>query len=57
MQFIKLYGTDIKTFYAFQQSVLACAGNLTYGLRLQMNMGDVDVGCALLDYFEKTEGY
>ena len=57
MQFIKLYGTDIKTFYAFQQSVRACAGNLTYSLRLQMDMGDVDVGCALLDYFEKTEGY
>ena len=32
--------TDIKTLYAFQTHVRAYAGNLTYGVRLQMDVGD-----------------
>ena len=40
MKFMKLCRTDIKILLAFQQDVRTYAGNLIYGVRLQVNVGD-----------------
>ena len=40
IKFMKLCRTDIKTLYALKQDARAYAGNLIYGVRLQMDVGD-----------------
>ena len=37
---MKLCRTDIKTLYALKQDARAYAGNLIYGVRLQMDVSD-----------------
>ena len=40
LKFKKPCLTDIKILLALEQDVRTCAGNLTYGVRLQVNVGD-----------------
>ena len=40
LKFMKPCRTNIKLLYAFQQDIREYAGNLIYGVRLQMDVGN-----------------